>query len=121
MQLIKKTAFPLALLLCGNVFATETNAFKSTEAPKKHASQLTCEEFLSIDEINRPKIIYWTVGQMKKGKPEHVDVLISRTDRLVPVVIEECKKNPKKHFGRKLKNIFKNELLICSTIDGALA
>ena len=106
MQLIKKTAFPLALLLYGNVFAAETNAFKNTEAPKKHASQLTCEEFLSIDEINRPKIIYWTVGQMKKGKPEHVDVLISRTDRLVPVVIEECKKNPKKTFWQEIEKHF---------------
>ena len=43
---------------------------------------------------------------MKKGKPEHVDVLISRTDRLVPVVIEECKKNPKKTFWQEIEKHF---------------
>jgi len=32
------------------------------------ATELTCEEFLSYDEVTRPQIVYWSEGLNGKGK-----------------------------------------------------
>ena len=64
---------------------------------------LSCEDFLAVDEISRPAIVYWSEGVNSKGKPEDGVFDIERTNRLVPVLIEDCKKEPQTPFWSKVK------------------
>jgi acid stress chaperone HdeA len=70
-------------------------------------AELTCEEFLSYDEITRPQIVYWSEGLNGKGKPEDAVIDVERTNRLVPVLVEDCTKEPKSSYWQKMKQEIK--------------
>ena len=70
---------------------------------KKPLGKMTCEDFLAMDDTVKPKVVYWAVAYSKGGKPEAAVVDVEGTDKVVPVVIEECKKTPKASFWTKLK------------------
>ena len=72
---------------------------------KKPVSNWTCEEFLAVEGDFQPKVIYWASGQTK-GKPGVVDV--EGTEKIVPVVIDECKKTPTNSFTQSLKNAWRS-------------
>jgi hypothetical protein len=69
--------------------------------------ELTCEEFLSFDEVTRPQIVYWSEGLNGKGKPETAMIDVDLTNRLVPVLVEDCRKEPQTSYWTKLKQEFK--------------
>ncbi|MBA2652997.1 MAG: hypothetical protein H0U73_12145 [Tatlockia sp.] len=92
-------------VFAGTLFA-DTSKHANSAKTAKNSGSITCEQFLAVDEVNQPKIIYYTVGQMKKGKSKKVDVIIADTERLIPVVIDACKKTPKKTLWQKLKQHF---------------
>ncbi len=115
-----KTALFSMVLLSGNLFAADTTTSTSTDTsssptasstssttsssmPQKQASKMTCQDFLVMDESFQPKVIYWTVGKIK-NKKETVDIMVSGTERIVPEIIEDCKKNPKVSFIQKVKS-----------------
>ena len=81
---------------------TADTTTSSTQTTKKPVSKMTCEEFLVLDESYQPKVIYWVVGQMK-NKKEHVDMIIGGTEKIVPEIVESCKKDPKHNFWSKVK------------------
>jgi acid stress chaperone HdeA len=62
---------------------------------------LTCEEFLTYDDVTRPEIVYWAEGASKKGKPGEAIIDVDRTNTLVPMVIDECTHTPKAAFIAK--------------------
>jgi len=80
-------------------------ATKTTKAVKP--ATMSCEDFLSFDEVTRPAIVYWSEGVNSKGKPEEGVFDIDRTTRLVPVLVEDCQKEPKTPFWTKVKQDIK--------------
>lgn len=74
---------------------------------KKPTSKWTCEDFLAVDDQFQPKVIYWSSAQSKKGKPLATDVDIEGTERVIPMVIDDCKKAPQESFWSKLKGAWK--------------
>jgi hypothetical protein len=74
---------------------------KSTKAVKP--AKMTCEEFLSYDEVTQPQLIFLSEGLQGKGKSKDAVVDLDRINTLVPVVIEECRSEPKSSFWQKLK------------------
>jgi len=70
-------------------------------------TELTCEDFLSYDELTRPQIVYWSEGLTGKGKPDEAVIDIERTNRLVPVLVEDCTKESKSSYWQKMKQEFK--------------
>ena len=79
----------------------------AAQAKKLKPSKMTCQDFLALDDVSQPKVVYWTEGFNRKGKPDDVIFDTETTDRLVPVVIEECKKEPTASFWKKTKAEFK--------------
>jgi len=71
-------------------------AAKPTKAIKP--MELTCEEFLSFDEVTRPQIVYWSEGLNGKDKPEAAMIDVDRTNSLVPVLVEDCRKEPQTSY-----------------------
>jgi len=80
-------------------------------APVTHAAapkavkpaKMTCEEFLEFDEVSRPQIIFLSEGLNRKGKAEDAVIDIDRTNRLVPILVEDCTKQPKASYWTMLK------------------
>ncbi len=69
-------------------------------------AKMTCEEFLTLDDVAKPKVVYWAEGFNRKGKPVDAVIDIDSTDRLVPVLITECQKAPKHSFWQTIKKHF---------------
>jgi acid stress chaperone HdeA len=83
------------------VFAEGVNS----TLPQKTVNQWTCAEFVGIDDQFKPKAIYWASAHAKGGKKHKANVLnIEGTEKVIPIVIDECTKQPKATFWEKLKN-----------------
>ncbi len=67
-------------------------------------SKITCEDFIALDDVVKPKVVYWSEGFNSKGKPEDAVVDFGETDRLVPVLVQECTKTPKVALATKIKS-----------------
>jgi acid stress chaperone HdeA len=81
-----------------------TNALAET---KKPTSKWTYEDFLAVDDQFQPKVIYWSSAQSKKGKPLATDVDIEGTEKVIPIIIDDCKKAPQESFWNKLTGAWK--------------
>ena len=68
--------------------------------------KMSCKEFVALDDAVKPKVVYWAEGFSKKGKPVDSVVDVDETDRLVPVLVTECKETPKLTFWQKIKKHF---------------
>jgi hypothetical protein len=67
---------------------------------------MTCEEFVALDDVVQPKVVYWNEGFIN-NKGKRVDPIfdIEATDQLIPVLITECQKTPKASLKEKLKEV----------------
>jgi hypothetical protein len=59
--------------------------------PAPTATGLTYEDFLSVDEVFKPKVVYAATPHVKKGKSEDV-IDIEATEKVIPAIITECQK-----------------------------
>jgi len=78
-------------------------AFAQSSGAKKPLGKMTCEEFLVLEDTFRPKVVYWAAAYGKGGKPEAAVLDVEGTEKVVPIIVEECKKAPKASFWQKLK------------------
>ncbi len=76
-----------------------TQAMAETQTPEK----MTCKEFVALDDAVKPKVVYWAEGLNKKGKPVDSVVDVDETDKLVPVLVSECKETPENKLMKKIK------------------
>jgi len=81
--------------------ATKTNSIN------KPLAKVTCEEFLTLDEVIQTKYVIAAEPYAKAHKPKSVVIDVVATETLVPVLIEECTKAPKDSFLTKLKSKLK--------------
>ena len=84
-----------------------TLAVAQSSGAKKPLGKLTCEDFLGIEDSIKPKMVYWAVAYGKGGKPQSAILDVEATEKVIPVLIEECKKAPKESFWQKMKAEFK--------------
>jgi hypothetical protein len=84
-------------------------AAPSPAAPAKLVApgRLSCEEFLMYDEITRPQIIYWSLGSAHKGRAGGEIIDVARTNTLVPILVDDCRREPKTSFWHEFKSEFK--------------
>jgi len=84
-----------------------TFAFAQPSGAKKPLGKMTCDDFLAIDDTIKPKVVYWAAAYGKGGKPENAVLDIEGTEKIVPALIEECKKAPKVSFWQKVREALK--------------
>ena len=70
---------------------------------KKPVAKWTCADFLGMEDAVRPKRIYWATAQAKADKPEVATVNIEGTEKVIPIIVEDCKKAPQDSFWQKLE------------------
>ena len=79
------------------------SATGSITASVRNPATMTCGEFVALTEVERPKVVYWAEGFNQRGKPSDSIVDVAETDRLVPVLIAECTKDPKATLAKAVQ------------------
>ena len=83
-----------------------TTVISPVLAAKHKPVEMTCEEFVALDDVVQPKVVYWNEGYINsKGKQVDPVVDIEETDQLIPILITECQKTPKVSLKKKLKEV----------------
>jgi acid stress chaperone HdeA len=89
----------IALSLAAAAVATTATAAET----KKPVGQWTCADFLAVEDQYKPKAVYWATAYAKGGKPEASVIDIEGTEKVTPMIIDECTKAPQASFWQKLK------------------
>ncbi|PSJ60253.1 HdeA/HdeB family chaperone [Pseudaminobacter soli (ex Li et al. 2025)] len=81
-------------------FAAETKQ----DMAKKKITDVTCEDFNGIDDSFKPNVIAWAEGfRQGSKKPNEVTLNIDGIEKVTPILIEACQKEPKASFWSKAK------------------
>ena len=95
------------VLVAAALLAASSSALGQSPANKKPLAKMTCEDFIGLEDSFRPKAVYWAIAYGDDGKPESAGVNVEGIEKIVPVVIEACKKTPKESFWQRVKAEFK--------------
>jgi acid stress chaperone HdeA len=95
---MKLKQFAHALIV---IFAAATSVVAAEN--KKPVAKWTCAEFLSIDEQFKPKVIYAATAFTKGGKLKDSVVDIDGTEKVAPMIVDDCQRAPEASFWEKLK------------------
>ena len=78
---------------------------------KVKPEEMTCEEFLVLDEDVQSYVVYWLHGN--SGEVDMID--IDEYSEPVAYVVAECTKDKKETVGQKIKHWFKTHTKHAST------
>lgn len=93
-------------VVMGGVVAASLMAgatFTFAQSGQKPLGKMSCEDFLAVDDSIKPKVVFWAVAYGKGGKPEAAVLDVEGTEKMTPLLIEECKAKPKDSFWKKVK------------------
>jgi acid stress chaperone HdeA len=75
--------------------------------PTKPLAQWTCKDYLDIEDVIRPKVVYWSSAHAKPGKPKAVTIKIKETEQVIPILEEDCRKASGESFWKHLEAAWK--------------
>ncbi|CAI3941314.1 acid-activated periplasmic chaperone HdeA [Commensalibacter papalotli (ex Botero et al. 2024)] len=105
--MIKPILFLAACILSiGTV--TAANAIEKKQEVKP-VGQLTCQDFLMLDDSFRPTAVAFAEGVTKKDKIVDPTLDVQGIAKVVPVLVQECKNTPKDNFVHKVKTHLNNK------------
>jgi acid stress chaperone HdeA len=100
---MKHLAIATAMLagLCVSPFALAQTAKPVTPA------QMSCSDFLAVDDAYKPALVYWVSGVDKLGVRETVTTVV---DVATPVatIVGECKQTPQAPLASKVHELYKS-------------
>ena len=67
---------------------------------------MKCDEFVALDDVVKPKVVYLAEVFNKKGKPTGL-ANVQETDNLAPVLVDEWKQTPKCSLLQKINQHFR--------------
>ena len=77
----------------------------AAHAKSQQVDQITCEEFLALNESDQNKIAFWVDGyQSAKGEAAVGTVAFDKFGQPIGALVEDCKKTPKETLWQKLKS-----------------
>jgi acid stress chaperone HdeA len=90
-------------MVVASALAGSSGAFAQSGEVKKPLGKMSCEDFLTFEDSFKPKVVYWAVARAQSGKPESAGVNVAGIEKIMPVIMEGCKKAPKESFWEKVK------------------
>lgn len=69
------------------------HAQTAAASPNKAITTITCKDYVEMDEVIKPKFIFYTVGYSKNGKPTSATLDVVDIDQIKPVLDEYCRDN----------------------------
>jgi hypothetical protein len=96
---------PTTFLALSALAATVATATTPARAADKAVDQITCEEFLAMDEANQNRIAYWVDGYAQaKGEAAVGTVAMDKFGQPIGELVAACKATPKATLWEKLKS-----------------
>ncbi len=87
-----KTLIGISILAALTIVQGSAQAQTTRESSKKSSIvQTSCKDYLAMEEVVKPKFIYYSVGYSKRGKPTAATFNVVEVDRIQPVVDEYCR------------------------------
>jgi len=68
---------------------------------------MTCSEYVALDDVYKPAVIYWATGVDKLGVRTTDQLTIDTAHPVAMEVAEECKKTPGTKVADKVKSMAK--------------
>lgn len=91
------------LLSCAGALALSlTVGVSMAHAAKKPVTEMTCEEYLALDETERPNFIYYAAGYNAAGQGSAV-LDVNSIDTIQPELDAFCKDNAKEKLWDRFK------------------
>jgi acid stress chaperone HdeA len=97
---IRQIALSIVAFAIGTSLAAAATADQSK---KKPVTSWTCADFLAVDDQFKPKLVYAASAYAKDGKPLAAVVDIDGTEKVTPMIIDDCSKSPQSSFMQTLK------------------
>jgi acid stress chaperone HdeA len=79
----------------------------SAQEKQLSPAEMSCADFVSLDEVYRPALVYWVAGVDKLGVKETDTMVIDTAHPVGEAVAEECKKDPHAPFMSKVRSMIK--------------
>jgi acid stress chaperone HdeA len=96
----------VAIALVAGAGLAQTSSPTTTKAPipRKPLSSITCQDFTGIDETFKPRVIAWAAGyQQGRKTPDQVTVDLEGVEKIMPVVVDACTREPQASFWQKVE------------------
>jgi acid stress chaperone HdeA len=95
---------PVAVAVAVALLMTQSAlAFAQSIPARKPVRQMTCGDFLRVDDAAKPEIVYWAATRDRRGGHVNAAIDVDATDRIVPVLVEKCRDVPKASFWQTVK------------------
>jgi len=97
-------------LICGATIVTIACAWAgaaSAQSTSKTVSlgKMTCAEFVALEEVYKPAVVYWATGVDKLGVRETDQMTIDTAHPVAGEVTEACKLTPATKVAAKIKSM----------------
>lgn len=99
-----RTRRVIGLIVAGTLFGGLVVADPASAKSKK-VDEITCEEFLALNESDQNKVAFWVDGyQTAKGEAAVGTVAFDKFGQPIGALVDDCKKTPKETLWQKLKS-----------------
>ena len=78
-------------------------AFAQSSPARKPGRQMTCGDFLLVDDPVKPEMVYWAATRDPRGSLVNAVIDVDATDRIVPLLVERCREAPNARFWQMVK------------------
>jgi acid stress chaperone HdeA len=102
MECFMKPAKVLLILIC---IASAQAA--SAQEKKVSPLKMSCTDYVAVDEMYRPALIYWVAGVDKLGIKETDTIVVDTAHPVSETVAEACTKDPQAPFVSKVRSMIK--------------
>jgi acid stress chaperone HdeA len=94
----------VVVTLAAAVLLTQSGlAFAQSSLARKPGRQMTCGDFLLVDDTVKPEMVYWAATRDPRGSPVNAVIDVDATDRIVPLLVERCREAPNAPFWQTVK------------------
>ncbi|MFM0201853.1 HdeA/HdeB family chaperone [Paraburkholderia fungorum] len=99
-----KSAKVLLVLVC-------IAAAQAASAQEKKVSpvKMTCADYVAVDEMYRPALIYWVAGVDKLGIKETDTIVVDTAHPVSETVAQACTEDPQASFVSKVRSMIKSK------------
>jgi acid stress chaperone HdeA len=80
----------------------------SAQEKQLSPAKMSCADFVSVDEVYRPALVYWVAGVDKLGVKETDTLVVDAAHPVGEAVVEGCKKDPHARFMSKVRSMIKS-------------
>src|ERR1700753_1756377 len=70
-------------------------------------AKMKCEDFVAVDEVYRPALVYWVAGVDHLGVSETDTMVVDTAHPVGEMVAQECRKDPHAPFMKKVRSMIK--------------